>query len=99
MMGFSACFGGPMLNILMGIGGSGSYIIHANGGEPYILHFSTTLMVSTIGLLFLLGITLVFVPWNGFYLPRKWGFFLVMCYFIIMSTNVAVEVRRHQSTV
>ena len=94
-MGFSACFGGPMLNILMGVGGSGSYIIRSSGGEPYTLHFSTTLMVSAIGLLALLWTTLIFVPWNGFYLPRKWGVFLIFSYFVIMSINVGVEVKRH----
>jgi len=47
IMGFSACFGGPMLNILFGIGISVSYIIHTTG-PPYDLDFSTTLLVSTV---------------------------------------------------
>ncbi|KAH0832911.1 Sodium/calcium exchanger protein-domain-containing protein [Lanmaoa asiatica] len=32
MMGFSACFGGPMVNILLGIGISGTYVINHSGG-------------------------------------------------------------------
>jgi sodium/potassium/calcium exchanger 6 len=90
-MGFSACFGGPMLNILLGVGISGSYIIHSKG-EPYKLDFSNTLLVSTIGLIALLITTIIFVPWNGYYLPRKWGFFLIFFYVIIMAVNIVVEV-------
>jgi sodium/potassium/calcium exchanger 6 len=92
-MGFSACFGGPMLNILLGVGISGSYIIY-HSGVPYHLHFSETLMVSAIGLLTLLVVTLVFVPWHGYFLTKQWGVFLIVCYTIIMSLNVFVELRR-----
>ena len=94
VMGFSACFGGPMLNILLGVGLSGSYIINAAGGAPFRLHFSTTLLVSTIGLLALLVMTMLFVPLNGFHLPKKWGVFLIFCYIVIMTTNVIVEIKR-----
>jgi solute carrier family 24 (sodium/potassium/calcium exchanger), member 6 len=91
-MGFSACFGGPMLNILLGVGLSGSYILYHTAG-PYYLHFSETLMVSAIGLLTLLVVTLVFVPWHGYFLTKQWGMFLIGCYVIIMGLNVFVELR------
>lgn len=91
IMGFSACFGGPMLNILFGVGISGSYIIHYTG-EPYKLHFSNTLFVSAVGLLALLVTTMIFVPMNGYFLPRKWGVFLICFYAVIMAVNVTVEV-------
>jgi sodium/potassium/calcium exchanger 6 len=48
--------------------------------------------VSTIGLLALLITTIIFVPWNGYYLPRKWGVFLICFYVVIMTVNVVVEV-------
>lgn len=94
VMGFSACFGGPMLNILLGVGISGSYIINAAGGEPFHLQFSSTLLVSTIGLLFLLVVTMLFVPLNNFHLPKRWGIFLILCYIVIMTTNIIVEIKR-----
>lgn len=90
-MGFSACFGGPMLNILLGVGISGSYIVRQTG-RPYALHFSTTLLLTGAGLLVLLLATLVFVPWNGFFLPRYWGFVLIGAYTALMIANVVVEV-------
>lgn len=92
IMGFSACFGGPMLNILLGVGISGSYII-SQTGKPYELHFGPTLFVSTIGLLVLLVTTLVVVPWNKYHLSRSWGIFLVLSYVIIMVVNIVVELK------
>ncbi|KAI9461703.1 Sodium/calcium exchanger protein-domain-containing protein, partial [Lactarius psammicola] len=91
IMGFSACFGGPMLNILLGVGISGSYMIHQTG-KPYQLHFSNTLFVSAVGLLALLATTMIFVPMNDYFLPRKWGVFLICFYAVIMMVNVTVEV-------
>ncbi|KAG2060851.1 hypothetical protein BDR06DRAFT_871433 [Suillus hirtellus] len=93
IMGFSACFGGPMVNILLGVGISGSYVISQAGGEPYTLHFSNTLMSSTLGLLTLLIATLVVVPLNGYVLSRMWGFCLVGAYFVVMGVNLWVELR------
>jgi sodium/potassium/calcium exchanger 6 len=90
-MGFSACFGGPMLNILLGVGISGSYVIHTTA-KPYRLHFSNTLFVSAVGLLALLVTTMIFVPLNNYFLPRKWGVFLICFYVVIMTINVVVEV-------
>jgi sodium/potassium/calcium exchanger 6 len=92
IMGFSACFGGPMMNILMGIGVSGSIVIEETG-MAYNLHFSKTLLVSAIGLLLILCATLIFVPWNGYFLSRKWGIFLIAYYVILMMTNIIVEIR------
>ena len=93
IMGFSACFGGPMLNILLGVGLSGSYIMNKTG-ESYVLEFSDTLLVSTIGLLVLLFSTLFFVPMNDYFLNKRWGIFLIFSYVTIMSINVYVEVTR-----
>ncbi|KZT39099.1 hypothetical protein SISSUDRAFT_1099515 [Sistotremastrum suecicum HHB10207 ss-3] len=94
IMGFSACFGGPMLNILLGIGVSGTYVIRQTGTD-YTLNFSSTLLVSAIGLLSLLVLTLIYVPLNGFLLTKRWGVFLICCYLVIMSINVVVEVTTH----
>jgi len=89
-MGFSACFGGPMLNILLGVGISGSYII-SQSAKPYELPLSPTLLVNGFGLLVILLVTVVVVPLNGFYLTRAWGIFLVCCYAVLLTVTIVVE--------
>jgi len=81
-----------MLNILLGVGISGLYIIQQTS-NPYHLHFTTTLIVSTIGLLALLLTTMIVVPLNGYFLTRSWGIFLIASYAVIMGINIFVEVR------
>ncbi|KAI0368024.1 hypothetical protein BV20DRAFT_1023461 [Pilatotrama ljubarskyi] len=95
VMGFSACFGGPMLNILLGVGISGSYIVRETG-HAYPLHFSPTLVITGTGLLALLVATLVFVPLNGYHLPRSWGITLICAYLCLMVANIVVEVKVEQ---
>ena len=80
-----------MVNILLGIGISGTYVISQAGGAPYDLHFTPTLITSTVGLLMLLGTTLVVVPMKGYVLSRRWGIFLILAYVVLMSANLAVE--------
>ncbi len=82
-----------MLNILLGIGLSGSFVIsQQQGGTPYEVDFSRTLLVSSCGLLGLLVSTLVFVPMNKYVLDRRWGVFLVCCYTVTMVATVGVEI-------
>lgn len=54
VMAISACYGGPLLNILLGIGLSGSFYI-AQDHRPYHIHLDPTLMTTGVGLLFILG--------------------------------------------
>ncbi|KAJ7650332.1 Sodium/calcium exchanger protein-domain-containing protein [Roridomyces roridus] len=91
IMGFSACFGGPMLNILLGVGISGTYITQQTS-QPYEIHFGNTLLVSTVGLLILLAATLAVVPLNKYSLTRTWGIILVLSYAVTMTVNVIVEI-------
>ncbi|KAG8888928.1 hypothetical protein FRB98_006470 [Tulasnella sp. 332] len=93
VMGFSACFGGPMLNILLGVGISSSIVLHQRGQSYYPINFSTTLLVSSIGLLTLLLVTMIFLPLNGYWLSKRWGIFLITCYAVIMTVNVVVEIK------
>lgn len=91
IMGFAACIGSPMLNMLLGIGVSGSLVIHQTG-ESYPLDFSRTLLVSCLGLLLLLVAILVFVPLNGYMLTKPFGIGLIVAYSILMTISVVVEI-------
>ncbi|KAI5982024.1 Sodium/calcium exchanger protein-domain-containing protein [Pisolithus marmoratus] len=94
IMGFSACFSGPLVNILLGVGISGSYIIlQTPNAQPYRLHSTPSLISSAFGLLGLLLVTLIGVPLNGYILTRKWGVFLVVSYVVLMAVNIFVEVK------
>ncbi|KAL8743423.1 MAG: hypothetical protein Q9190_004224 [Brigantiaea leucoxantha] len=106
VMALSACFGGPMLNILLGIGLSGVYMTIQDGRHkhdkhpdrpihyrPYRIDVSPTLIISGVTLLVtLLGLLLV-VPLNKWRMDRRVGWGLVALWCASTVGNVIVEVR------
>ena len=105
VMALSACFGGPMLNILLGIGLSGSWILirgadrrHAKHPhdpikyKSYHIDVSTTLVISGATLLVTLVGLLVFVPLNKWVLDRRVGWALIAVWCVSTVGNVVVEV-------
>jgi solute carrier family 24 (sodium/potassium/calcium exchanger), member 6 len=105
VMALSACFGGPMLNILLGVGLSGTYLTIRSGEhrahkhhskhvrfKPYELEISTTLMISGITLLVTLLGLLIVVPLNGWRMDRKVGIGLISLWCLSTLGNVIVEV-------
>ncbi|WVR08483.1 hypothetical protein IAU60_005538 [Kwoniella sp. DSM 27419] len=93
-MAYAACFGGPMLNLLLGVGGSGTYhILSTPSHTPVIVHFSPTLWVSASGLVAILIATAIFVPINGYLIDRRWASCLIAAYLVLMVVNIAVEVK------
>ena len=105
VMALSACFGGPMLNILLGIGIGGMYMTlrgadrrHAKHPDrplkyrPYSIEVSSTLLISGITLLITLVGLLVVVPWNGWRMDRKIGWGLMALWAVSTTVNVIVEI-------
>ena len=105
VMALSACFGGPMLNILLGIGVSGMYMTirgaehkhtkHPNRPikyKPYQIDVSTTLIISGVTLLVTLLGLLIVVPLNGWRMDRKIGIGLITLWTLSTIGNVVVEV-------
>ena len=105
VMALSACFGGPMLNILLGIGVSGIYMTLRQGREyaelhpgrevrykSYPIEVSGTLVVSGVTLLVTLLGLLVGVPWNGWWMDRRVGWGLVCLWGFSTVGNVGLEV-------
>ena len=105
VMALSACFGGPMLNILLGIGLSGLYMT-IQGGErrhkkhpgrpirykPYQIEVGGTLLISGVTLLVTLAGLLVVVPLRGWWIDRRVGWGLVALWCATTIGNVAVEI-------
>ncbi|CED84590.1 K-dependent Na :Ca2 antiporter [Phaffia rhodozyma] len=91
VMAFSACFGGPMLNILLGVGFSGAFVI-VSTGKSYPVNIHPSLVTGVISLLLVLIITFIVVPLNGYYITKRWGAFLIAFYVLSMTVNVVAEV-------
>ncbi|KND95206.1 putative cation exchanger C3A12.06c [Tolypocladium ophioglossoides CBS 100239] len=104
VMALSACFGGPMLNILLGIGIGGVMMMvqsanrkHAKHPErpmeygPYPVQVGGTLLVSSITLLIILVLLLIVVPLNKWVLSRKIGWGLIALWTTGTILNVVVE--------
>ncbi|KAK3821445.1 MAG: Sodium/calcium exchanger protein-domain-containing protein [Benniella sp.] len=90
-MAFSACFGGPLLNMLLGVGISGTYTTLKTG--TYIpLEVSPTLFVSLSGVLLTLCAAIIVVPRKGYMMTRGWGWFLLSVYTICTAVNVTIEI-------
>ncbi|CAH1762661.1 10007_t:CDS:2 [Entrophospora sp. SA101] len=97
MMAISACFGGPMLNILFGIGISATYTTITTGHSVKV-NIDTTLFVSVFGLLIGLCSALIYFPYNGYHMTRAWGCYLISIYVICMIINLIIEFNPMHST-
>lgn len=103
VMALSACFGGPMLNILLGIGIGGLYmtwnsprpeIIEAPSASrgSYEITVSKVLVISGATLLITLVSLLVIVPLNKWKMDRKIGWGLIALWGVSTLGNVVAEV-------
>ncbi|ROT36830.1 hypothetical protein SODALDRAFT_335036 [Sodiomyces alkalinus F11] len=105
VMALSACFGGPMLNILLGIGIGGVWMMMKAADhwkkkhpdkpvkyKPYQIQIDGTLMISAVTLLVTLLLLLVVVPMNKWMLSRKIGYSLIALWAVGTVVNIAVEV-------
>ena len=105
VMALSACFGGPLLNILLGIGLSGLYMTITSGEKkhekhpgkplrfkPYQIEVGGTLLISGITLLVTLAGLLIVVPLRGWWMDRKVGWGLIILWTLSTIGNVIAEI-------
>ncbi|KAK3328961.1 Sodium/calcium exchanger protein-domain-containing protein [Apodospora peruviana] len=104
VMALAACFGGPMLNILLGVGVGGAWMGISSAREkhrkhpnrplrykPYRIQVGGTLMVSAITVLLTLIILLIWVPSNKWIMSRKIGWGLIAIWCVGTVVNLVVE--------
>ncbi|KAI9278591.1 Sodium/calcium exchanger protein-domain-containing protein [Phascolomyces articulosus] len=91
MMAMSACFGGPMLNIMLGVGIGATYVT-SQRNEPYPIELSKTILVSAIGLLVVLVSLLILVPLNKYRMSRVFGCGSIVIYLLCTAINLYIEI-------
>ncbi|KAM7191547.1 Sodium/calcium exchanger domain containing protein [Naviculisporaceae sp. PSN 640] len=104
VMALAACFGGPMLNILLGVGIGGALMSisssrkrHAKHPDqpvrykPYKIQVGGTLLVSAITVLLTLIVLLIVVPSNKWVMSRRIGWGLISIWAISTAINLGVE--------
>ncbi|KAL4911614.1 hypothetical protein BDW74DRAFT_10810 [Aspergillus multicolor] len=98
VMALSACFGGPMLNILLGIGLGGLYMtLHSKKARTsadditYDITVSKVLVISGATLLTTLVGLLIVIPWNNWRMDRKIGCGLIVLWCVSTLSNVVAE--------
>ncbi|KAJ1969706.1 hypothetical protein H4R35_006066, partial [Dimargaris xerosporica] len=94
-MALSACFGGPMLNILLGLGVAATTITSTRHSD-YNLPVSNTLFVSCIGVIVCMVAMLIWVPLHGYYMSRSLGLGMIAVYLVCMSINLYLEIHNSQ---
>ncbi|KAJ4297169.1 hypothetical protein N0V88_004087 [Collariella sp. IMI 366227] len=104
VMALAACFGGPMLNILLGVGVGGAWMSIKSADKrhhkhpdsplhykPYRVHVGRTLMISAVTVLLTLVILLIVVPSNNWIMSRKIGWGLIGIWTVGTIVNLVVE--------
>ncbi|KAI9313691.1 Sodium/calcium exchanger protein-domain-containing protein [Dichotomocladium elegans] len=89
-MAISACYAGPLLNMVLGVGISSTYQIFKTG-KPYQLDIAPTILVSAAGLITVLLSTLIMVNLNGYFINQYLGYWMISVYIICCIINVILE--------
>ena len=99
VMALSACFGGPMLNILLGVGLGGLFMTWNSpkaelikSSASYSITVSKVLVISCATLLTTLVALLIAVPLNKWKMDRKIGWGLVVLWSVSTVGNVITEI-------
>lgn len=94
VIGISACFGAPLLYILLGIGING-LIINARNGEAFMkLEVDTHFKICGFGLVSMLIFYAAVIPCNNWRIDRRIGIVGLSWWCIITLINVYVEITK-----
>lgn len=89
LMALAACIGGPLLNILLGLGLNGLLI----GNDHIEIATSVSIIFCLLGLLFnLIVVLLIFIPLGGWRCDRYVGTAMILLWLIGVSVAIVLEV-------
>ncbi|ESN94087.1 hypothetical protein HELRODRAFT_186036 [Helobdella robusta] len=91
--GFSACYGGPLFNTLLGIGIPFIYVTATSPTRAVEVQFEPIHMVLFAALAVSLVSAIIFIPLNKFYVNRCYGIFLIALYVVFIVIAILVEQR------
>ncbi|XP_063967748.1 mitochondrial sodium/calcium exchanger protein-like isoform X4 [Lytechinus pictus] len=89
-MGMSACFGGPMFNMLLGIGISCTIVTIRDGGT-FVLNTTHVQLVLALGLAVSLLSSMFIMVASGFKASRFYGIYLFILYIVFLVVALLIE--------
>jgi len=92
-MAVSACFGGPLLNMLLGIGISCTVFTISRGHAIPLRHRYHQYVISAGFLAASLSSSAIIIPLVGFKIPRMYGVYLILLYIAYIATSIAAEIK------
>ena len=91
-MGFSACFGGPLLNLLLGIGISFTIAFFKKGvHQPIYVQYDQMVLTLACSLGIALLTSFIMFPLTKFKASKYHGVFLMGIYVALLSAAIIVE--------
>ncbi|CAH3045249.1 unnamed protein product [Pocillopora meandrina] len=88
-MAVSACFAGPLLNMLLGIGISCTFATVKYGNPISLQHQGDQYIISAAFLAASLSSSAICIPLMGFRVPRMYGAYLLTLYLAYLAVSVA----------
>ncbi|CAM0136688.1 unnamed protein product [Umbelopsis sp. WA50703] len=92
-MAITACYAGPLLNLVLGLGISATYNVWVTG-ESYALEVGPTIIVSSVGLLLVLLSAIVITYFNHYKIEEWIGWTWISFYAFITVINIILEFRK-----
>ena len=97
-MGYSACFGGPLFNLLLGIGIPFLVVFAKNGFQPIVIPYSAMVLVLGASFAIAMLASYIAMPLSRFRATRKHGIALILLYIALLSTSLIMEFTVVQQT-
>ncbi|KAG2180898.1 hypothetical protein INT43_008478 [Umbelopsis isabellina] len=92
-MAITACYAGPLLNLVLGLGISATYNVWVTG-ESYSLEVGPTIIVSSVGLMMVLLSAIIITYFNRYKIEGWIGWTWISFYVLITVINIILEIKK-----